>query len=197
MIKNFAKNLTRRGPKAGSFDRLVTQCARVLRAKPVVSRQSLVALISLIDLAGCSTALVSQALPEQDSRAKAFEPVTDCALVYVYRGSIIGGDYTTNVVLDEKSVATGARSRFNVLLLKPGTYKIGATSFLYFEKAREALNLGAGDIVYLQEVFQFGSGFALQRRTAAQAQPAILGSKLTARTIVNDCEPEHAPTPQP
>jgi hypothetical protein len=137
-----------------------------------------------------------QAPQDQDSRAKAFEPVTDCALVYVYRGSIIGGDYTTNVVLDEKPVATGARSRFNVLVLKSDTYKIGATSFLYFEKARETLVVGAGDIVYLQEIFQFGSGFTLQRRTASRAQPAIQESKLAARTDINAREQERTPERQ-
>jgi hypothetical protein len=107
--------------------------------------------------------------------------------VYVYRGSILGGDYTTNVLVDEKSVATGARSRFNVLTLTPGTYQIGVSSFLYFEKSREKLVLKAGDIVYMQEVFQFGSGFTLKRRTAVQAQPAIRDSKLATWVNTGAC----------
>jgi hypothetical protein len=134
--------------------------------------------------------LVKSASDADDSKAKQFAPDATKAIVYVYRDdSFLGGDITSNVFLNDNSVAEGARSRFNVLSLPPGHYVLTSTSndsgalpaLLHNrDKPPVELTVESGKLYFVHETWEGIKGFFLVTATREEAEQAIKKGKLIA-----------------
>lgn len=141
-------------------------------------------------LVSCSTMLVKNASDVDDANAKKFTPDSAKAIVYVYRDdSFLGGDTTSNIFLNNKSVAEGARSRFNVLALPPGHYvlssnsnDIGALPAALHNRGKPPVELTveSGKLYFVHETWKGISGFFLITAVQEEAEQAIKKGKLIA-----------------
>ena len=138
---------------------------------------------SLAVLSACSTLLVPTAPAPQDARAKLFRPVSGKAVLYVYREKdLLGGDDSTSILIDGQVAATGARNRFNVIVLNPGEYQVGVRRASQIERPRAILLRANVDrVYYAREVWVPPTGFRLYPTPASVAQPAIRQGKLIER----------------
>jgi hypothetical protein len=137
-------------------------------------------LLLIAVVAGCSTLLVQTAPETGDLRAKTFAPIPGHAVVYVVRdSSLFGADYTSDFIVNGKLVATGARSRYNVVVLPPGDYKLGVTSsYQAGQYFAFPLRVDAGAIYYLQVDWETPIGFVLKRMPPENARAEITKGKL-------------------
>lgn len=135
-------------------------------------------------LTACSAILVGAADPSKDSAAKTFSSVPGRALLYIYRPSKMGGDYTTNVRINGRSLAKGAYQRYNVLSAVPGHYRLEVNAFLYPDKHPLEMDARAGEIHFFEEEWQFGDGFSLREMDPDKAKAVLAQLKLAARVDV-------------
>ena len=134
--------------------------------------------------------LVKSAADAEDAKAKQFTPDSAKAIIYVYRDdSFLGGDTTSNIVLNSKSVAEGARSRFNVISVPPGHYVLSSNSndigalpaaMHNRDKPPVELTVESGKLYFVHEIWKGMSGFFLVAAMQEEAAQAIKKGKLIA-----------------
>ena len=146
-------------------------------------RTTIVCAVCLLGvLSACSAMKVVTAPAEQDEKAKRFETVPGKAVVYVYRGdSVMGGDYTSTILLNGMAVGTGALNRYNVIVLNPGEYELGITSsFQSGYVMTVPIRVAAGKVYFAVEVWQMSVGFSLRPAAPEEAKAAIQAGRLVA-----------------
>lgn len=137
-------------------------------------------LFALSSLFACSTYLVRTAPSALDEKAKKFSSIQGKAILYTYRGgSIFGSDYTTVISINGKKVATGARNRFNVIVLEPGNYKLGIDSSVnYGETKYLDIEIAQSKLYFFEETWKVFNGFSPTAMKKIDAIPVISDLKL-------------------
>jgi hypothetical protein len=126
-----------------------------------------------------------------EARLKKFEPQTDRALVYVYRdNSFLGQDTKAQLIMNDRLTAENNRNEFSVVSVEPGAYKLicnsskegDAVSFVVHNAGKKPLeiNLEAGKIYFVQQVFKAMSGFSLKIVEDGEARKALQKMHLQA-----------------
>lgn len=126
---------------------------------------------------------------DDEAKAKLFTPNPTKALVYAFRdNSFKGKQAVAKLIVKGKVVAENANNHFSVIAMDAGSYELGCASGhdsnvvvgLIHNKKKEALQLDleAGQIYYVQQVFKAMNGFSLKVLPAEKAQPIIKKAEL-------------------
>jgi outer membrane lipoprotein SlyB len=131
-------------------------------------------------VSGCAS--VNKASSAASSQAKTFTPVTDKAVVYIYRNEILGGAIKMPVDIDGMLVGETGPKSFLRLGVTPGKHVISSLS----EKNADLnIDLQAGQTYYVWQEVKMGMMSArsqLHLMTAAQGQKGVLECDLLETT---------------
>lgn len=129
---------------------------------------------------GCSTLVTETASSKQDAKAKEFRSIPGKSVVYIYHDeSAAKGFFTSTLLINGESVTKGANGRFNVVVLKPGSYEFGVTSdyqkghYLPMKVTFKENSIHYIHVYWLSQDDYLGTGYFLSAVSEAEARSVI------------------------
>lgn len=142
------------------------------------SRSALLAtsLLSISLALGCASA--PMATPERDMNAKAFAPIADKAVVYIYRDENFGGAVKIPIIVNSRIIGdTVAKSYFRIVL-DPGPCEVQCKAE---SDSRQSFQTEAGKVYFLRQEMKMGmfmAGCMMHLIPEAEGHMAIARCKL-------------------
>ena len=145
-------------------------------------REIIILTVCVVIFSACSSVVVDSENIRRNSRMNLFTPIAGKTVIYVYRdASLLDGYYTSELIINGHSVATGARNSFNILVLPPGKYVVGVTSaFQKGEYLPTDVTFREGEIHYLHVYWDNDAEFRLRAVIDTKAKKVISAARLIA-----------------
>ena len=144
----------------------------MLRRFPLLMASPLALVLAL----GCASA--PMATPERDAAAKAFAPMADKAVVYIYRDESFGAGVKVPIVINSRVIGdTVAKSYFRIVM-DPGTCDVLCKAS---SDSHQTIQVEAGKVYFFRQEMKMGmwaAGCMMHIMSEAEGRAAIAECKL-------------------